>query len=305
VSETELPRDHFVSRGYQQNFASPDKRVTVISAASGRIVDVGRPIKSNFREQGFTTFLEAGVPNDLLERAFVSVERRVLNEIRNMSVDRCGPEQKADVANLFAIHLVRSPAFKDFHREIGDRFRAVDVPTFVNNPEYIERFEASEGRTPSQAELLELALRAYDDLAADPMSLVTTMIRQHDAVAEMLNGFHLQVIALADSRLPGFVVGDTPVVHAALELGRYGFRDRLALGDASFIIGPLSRTTAACFSARRLRPELVKTKKRVDAINAIFLRAASNEVACHPDDARAVRQAHSRLDRLPPSILTG
>jgi hypothetical protein len=305
VSESELPRDHFVSRGYQQNFASPDKRVTVISAASGQIVDVGRPIKSNFREQGFTTFLEAGVPNDLLERAFVSVERRVLNEIRNISVDRCGPQQKADVANLFAIHLVRSPAFKDFHRDIGDRFRSVDVPAFVNNPEYIERFEASEGRTPSEAELLELALRAYDDLATDPMSLVKTMIRQHDAIAEKLNGFHLQVIALADSRLPGFVVGDTPVVHAALERGRYGFRDRLALGDASFIIGPLSRTTAACFSARRLRPELVKTKKRVDAINAIFLRAASNEVACHPDDARAVRQAHSRLDRLPPSILTG
>ena len=112
VPETELPRDHFVSRGYQQNFASPDKRVAVISTASGRVIDVGRPIKSNSREQGFTTFLEAGVPNDLLERAFVSVERQVLNEIRNIGVDRCGPQQKADVANLFAIHLVRSPAFK-------------------------------------------------------------------------------------------------------------------------------------------------------------------------------------------------
>ena len=175
VSETELPRDHFVSRGYQQNFASPDKRVTVISAASGQVVDVGRPIKSNFREQGFTTFLEAGVPNGLLEKAFVSVERRVLNEIRNVDVDRCGPRQKADVANLFAIHLVRSPAFKGFYREIGARFRAVDVPGFVDNREYIERFEASEGRTPSEAELLEMALRAYDELATDPMSLVTTM----------------------------------------------------------------------------------------------------------------------------------
>ncbi|WP_162529949.1 DUF4238 domain-containing protein [Nocardioides caldifontis] len=305
MSETELPRDHFVSRGYQQNFASPDKRVTVISVASGRVVDAGRPIKSNFREQGFTTFLEAGVPNDLLEKAFVSVEKRVLNEIRSIGINRCGPQQKADVANLFAIHLVRSPAFKDFHRDIGDRFRAVDVPDFANNPEYIERFEAFEGRPPTEAELLELALRAYDELASDPMSLVMTMIRQHDAIAEKLNGFHLQVVALADSRLPGFVIGDTPVVHADLRSGRYGFRDRLALGDANFIIGPLSRTTAACFSARPLRPELIRTRKRVDAINAEFLRAASSEVACHPEDARAVRQAHTRLDRLPPSILTG
>ena len=93
--------------------------------------------------------------------------------------------------------------------------------------------------------------------------------------------------------------GDTPVVHAALGGGRYGFRDRLALGDASFIIGPPTRTTAACFSACALRPELIKTRKRVDAINAVFLRAALREVACHPDDARAVRQARSRLDRLP------
>ena len=93
------------------------------------------------------------------------------------------------------------------------------------------------------------------------MSLVSTMIRQHDAIAEKLNGFHLQVISLADSSLPGLVVGDTPVVHAALEDGRYGFRDRLALGDATFIIGPLTRTTAACFSARPLRPGLIKDQE--------------------------------------------
>ncbi|GAB3869263.1 hypothetical protein GCM10028801_46100 [Nocardioides maradonensis] len=156
-SETELSQDHFVSRGYQQNFASPDKRVAVISATSGRVLDSARPIKSNFRERGFTTFLQAGVPNDLLERAFVSVERRVLNEIRTIGVDRSGPRQKADVANLFAVHLVRSPAFKDFHRHIGERFREVDVPAFVNDPEYARRFEASKGRAPSDGELLDLA----------------------------------------------------------------------------------------------------------------------------------------------------
>ena len=294
-----------MSRGYQQNFASPDKRVTVIDASSGQVIDDGRPIKSNFREQGFTTFLEAGVPNDMLEKAFVGVERRVLNEIRSIGIGRQGPQQKADVANLFAIHLVRSPAFKAFHREIGDRFRAIDLPAYASKAELIERFEASEGRPPADGELEALALRVFDEMAADPMSLVSTMIRQHDMIAEKLNGFHLQVIELADSSLPGFVIGDTPVVHARLEDGRYGFRDRLALGDASLIIGPLSRTTAACFSARPFRPLLVKTRKKVDAINAIFLRAASEEVGCHPDDARAVRQAHSRLDRLPPSILTG
>lgn len=168
----------------------------------------------------------------------------------------------------------------------------------------IRRFTVSAGRPPNDRELLDLCLRVYDDMVADPMSLVSTMIRQHDAMADMLNSLHLQVVELT-SKLPGFVIGDTPVVHAALKDGRYGFRDHLALGDADFIIGPLTRTTAACFTVQPLSPVLVKTRKMLDAINAIFLRAALVEVACHPDDAKALRQTYSRLDRLPPSILTG
>jgi hypothetical protein len=69
VAELELPWHHWVSRGYQQNFASDDKRVAIFNVRAGRVVDASRPIKSNFREPGFTTFLQAGVPNDLLERA--------------------------------------------------------------------------------------------------------------------------------------------------------------------------------------------------------------------------------------------
>lgn len=291
-----------MSRGYQQNFASDDKRVAVFDARAGRVVDAGRPIKSNFRDHGFTTFLDAGVPNDLLERAFASVEARVLNEIRTIGSHRRGPQQKADVANLFAIHLVRSPAFKSFYQSIGDRFRQEDVTALATDAELRARFEASEGRPPDEGELLDLTLRVYDEMVADPMSLVTTMIGQHDLMAEMLNGFHLQVVQLA-AGLPGFVIGDTPVVHAQLREGRYGFRDGLALGDANFIIGPLTRTTAACFTVRPLTPVLVKTRRMVDTINGIFLRAALAEVACHPDDAKAVRQTHSRLDRLPPSVL--
>ena len=304
VAEEELPRDHWVSRGYQQNFATPDKRVSIFDVRLGRVVDDQRPIKSNFRERGFTTFLDAGVPNDLLERAFGSVESRVLNEIRTISRRRCGPQQKADVANLFAVHLVRSPAFRAFHSHVVRRYRDEDVPAVAEDPSLRQRFAASEGRPPSAGELLEVSLRVYDDLIGDPMHLVQTMIRQHDAMAEMLNRFHLQIIEL-DPTVPGFVIGDTPVVHAALSASRYGFRDHLALGDANFIVGPLTRRTAACFTVRRLPSVRVTTRKRLDAINAIFLRAAQVEIACHPDDAKAVRQTHSRLDRLPPTILTG
>jgi hypothetical protein len=304
VSEAELPQDHWVSRGYQQNFASDDKRVSVFSVRSGQVVDPARPIKSNFREHGFTTFLEAGVPNGLLERAFASIEQRVLNEIRTISAVRRGPQQKADVANLFAVHLVRSPGFKAFHAHVGKEFREDDVVAYATDTELVERFIALEGRPPSDGELLDLSLRVYDEMVEDPMSLVSTMIRQHDRMAEMLNGFHLQIIELDDG-LPGFVIGDTPVVHAVLNDRRYGFRDRLALGDADLIIGPLTRRTAACFTVKPLNPVRLTTRKRLDATNAIFMRAALAEIACHPDDSRAVKQTHSRLDRLPPSLLTG
>ena len=304
MADDDLPYDHWVSRGYQQNFATLDKRVAIFDVGQGRITDSQRPIKSNFRERGFTTFLDAGIPIDLLERAFASVESRVLNEIRTISRTRCGPQQKADAANLFAVHLVRSPAFKGFHAHIGQRFREEDVPLVARHPSLPERFEASKGRAPMEGELLDVSLRAYDDMVADPMHLVTTMIRQHDAMAEMLNRFRLQVVEL-DPSLPGFVIGDTPVVHAALSAGRYGFRDHLALGDADFVIGPLTRRTAACFTKRALPAVRVTTRKVLDAVNAVFLRAALVEVACHPEDAKAIRQIHSRLDRLPPTILTG
>lgn len=294
-----------MSRGYQQNFASPDKRVAILNARTGHVTDSARPIKSNFRERGFTTFLNAGVPNGLLEKAFMQVEKRVLDRVRTVGAVKSGAEEKADVANLFAVHLVRSPSFKAFHRQIGDRFRSESVPEFASREELSERFAAFTGRPPNDGEFLPKALKAYDEMAADPMSLVVAMARQHDAIAEMLNDFHLQTVEIGGASLPGFAIGDTPVVHARPSRGLYGFRDRLAIGDSDLIIGPLTRTTAACFSARRLSHVTLTTRRRIDAINAIFLRAAADEVACHPDDAKAMRQTYTRLDRLPPSIATG
>jgi hypothetical protein len=303
--DDELPQDHWVSRGYQQNFATADKRVAVFSTVVGRVVDPSRPVKSNFRERGFTTFRRAGVPDDLLERAFARIERRVLNEIRRIDGSRQGPQQRADVANLFAVHMVRGPAFKTFHSQITAQFRADDVPAYATNQDLIDRFRRSEGRLPTEQELLDLSLKVYDTIMADPLSLVETMLRQHDLIADKLNGFHLQLVELSPA-VPGLVLGDTPVVHAHFETNRYGFRDRLAIGDSDFIIGPLTRRTAACFTAKRLPSVKVTTRKMADTINGVFMRAALAEVACHPDDAKAVRQTHARLDRLPPQrLITG
>jgi hypothetical protein len=164
MEEPELPQDHFVSRGYQQNFASHDKRVAVLDARSGGLREADRPIKSNFRERGFTTFVQAGVPNDLLEKAFCSVERRVLNEVRTIGLARRGPQQKADVANLFAIHLVRSPSFRHFHGRFTSDFRNAHVAPYASEAEVRERFIADKGRPPREGELESLIHEVYDGL---------------------------------------------------------------------------------------------------------------------------------------------
>ena len=145
---------------------------------------------------------------------------------------------------------------------------------------------------------------SYADLISDPMHLVESMLKQHDQMAEMLNGFHLQTIEISPD-LPGLAISDTLIVHARPARSEYGFRDRLALGDATLVIGPLTRHTAVCFTVSPLRPITISTRRKLDALNGIFIRGAEKVIACHPDDAKAAQQAVSRLPRHPPSVLLG
>lgn len=297
----DLTNDHWVSRGYQNNFATGDKRVAILDVGSRRIVETDRPTKRNFAEVGFTTFVAAGERVDDLERAFASVERTVLNQVRAVSATNRCPDLHGAVANLFAVHLVRSPSYKAFSKRVETSFRADGVVAIANDERLPAMFEAQYGRPPLDDELNRIALEQFDKLTADPYSLPGSIARQHDKIADKLIRFHMQVIDIA-AGLTGFVLGDTPVVHAHLATGRYGFRDSLALGDASMIVGPLTRTTAACFSAKPLAPVTITTYKALDALNAVFVRAATAEVACHPDDARRLQQVANRLDGLPPDL---
>ena len=300
-SVVRLTNDHWVSRGYQNNFASADKRVAVLDVATGRIAETDRPTKRNFAEVGFTSFVAADRAVDDLERGFAAIERAVLNQIRSVSARNRGPDLHAAIANLFAIHLVRSPSYKAFSKRIEAGFRDDGVAAMANDRRLPAMFEAQFGRPAASGELHEIALEQYDKLTSDPYTPAESMARQHNKIAEKLSGFHVQVIEI-DPTLPGLVIGDTPIVHADVEAGRYGFRDSLALGDASLIVGPLTRRTAACFSAKPLAPVTIRTHKVLDALNAVFIRAATAEVACHPDDALRLQQVAGRLDRLPPQL---
>lgn len=294
-----LPRDHWVSNGYQKGFASADRRVAVLDVGRGKIVDDRRPTKSNFAEVGFTTFVADEQVVDDLEVAFGRIERKVLNQIGDVSSRRRDSELHGAVANLFAIHLVRSPSFKEFGKRIEIQFRSQAIDDLSSDARLPPMFERQFGRPPRDGELRALVSDQYEKLIGDPYSVAGSMSRMHDQIAGKLSGFHMQVIEL-DSRLTGFVLGDTPIVHADLATERYGFRDSLAIGDATLILGPLTRRTAVCFTVERLAPVVITTHKALDSLNAVFIRAAVAEVVCHPADAKRLQQVSSRLDQLPP-----
>lgn len=305
VSMSSGANHHLVSRGYQRNFTGADHRIAVLDCKSGLLLDRQRAIRSNFAQVDFNTTGLPGVePSDWLEQAFASIERPVLNQIREVGPHNAGPQMRAAVANLFAIHLVRSESYREAHDRVMVEVRRESVPRIASTECAIALFTAEFGRAPLPGEIDEIAHRSLDADERSRKLLSESTARQHDKIAEMLNGFAIQII-WTEPPLPGFVLGDVPVIHANTQSGRYGFRDGLALGDADLVIGPLARRVAACFTVQRLGHMQLRTKKMVDLVNAVFWRGARSEVACHPDDVLATQQMARRIDRLPAHLLHG
>ncbi|MBX3284243.1 MAG: hypothetical protein KF703_02780 [Actinobacteria bacterium] len=214
----------------------------------------------------------------------------------------------ADDDGHLAVLDVATGQLVDEERSVAEAFGPMPGTLPPVDPDLLEEARAVDGdhRGPEQAAavvrlfaaLLVRSPAAVAHIGADGLA------GGEAAVAEQLGRFHLQLVEL-DRDLPGFVVGDVPVLHIDTGGQRFGFGDELDIADADLIAGPLTRTVAACFNAEPLEDVVFGTRKRVDAWNALFIRAARAEVAAHPDDARTLRQTHSRLDRLPPSILIG
>lgn len=288
---------HLVSRSYQQNFASADKRVSVISTATGDVVDRGRAIKSNFALPGFNDVESIDGGHDAsLEAAFGSIERPVMDQIRRVRPGYAGPDQRAAVAQHFAMHLVRSEPYRAMHDDIVEQLRASEGPKYESNPDVFER---AFGRAPSSDEVATIVSRCLDEMTAGNRSVAQSTARQYVRIADKLNSLRMQILWIDGDDLPGFILGDVPVVHALVGSDRYGFRDKLAIGDADLIVGPLTRRTAVCFTMARDPTTRIRTRKLVDTINAVFWRAAESKVACHPDDVVATKQLGNRLERLP------
>ena len=301
------PNDHLVSRGYQNNFADVYRRVMVFDVATGASGLV--PTRRNFSEPNFNTYIDSnGHTIRELERDWMQIEGTVLDRIRRITPTSRASSEAEDVVALFAIHLVRSQAFRAAHLRIAADYRDNGLLELANHPLAIRAFRNEYGRDPKPGDLTAIAKSLWEGNATSNRSFADSMRTQYNGISQMLSRFKIQVITI-DPRCGGLVIGDVPVVHANTKTDQYGFRDQLAIGDADVIIGPLSRYTAVALSVghlsignRLVRGYVahthVSTKRLLNQINAIFWRAATQVVACHPEDARDVDHLRRNLDRI-------
>jgi Protein of unknown function (DUF4238) len=292
---------HLVSAGYQRNFANDQRRLAVVNARTGDLAPRLRAVKSNWVEKHWNSVTDprTGRPDTSLEETFSRIESTVLNHIKTVRIGSLSPEQAGAIVNLFAIHLARSRSFRQWQLAVHDEHVEQIVRETAGSPQAIARFEQQYGRPPAPGELEAMAQEIADRSTVSGQWNVEGMARHHDSVVDRLTKLHIQVIEVTES-LPGLVIGDVPVVHADTATGRFGYRDRLAFGDANLIVGPLTRRVAVCFSQEPERPVKVTTKKLFNQVNGIFVRAALAEVACHPDDALNLQRVCRDLPPLPP-----
>ena len=289
-------RHHFVSQGLQRNFATAKfERLTIFDPSTGDVIDPDRRIRDNFAIDEFNTFYHAdGEPDRQLEAEFARIERTALNSARHVSLRDQTPARRASAAEVFAIHLIRSPAHRRFLDRVHARSRAELVGDAADHAEANLATMAPPDRNLTRSEIEVIAQEAYSHPMETNAAHISAMIRHYNWTVELLNGMHLQVVE-TDRKLPGFVLGDIPVVHYQPTDGRFGFDSDLAIGDAGSIIGAITRRKAVLFTTR---PEpSVRTVDRagVYRINALLIRGASHEVACHPDD---LDEAQTVVDNL-------
>jgi hypothetical protein len=275
----------------------------VLGARSGEVIDPARPIKSNFVRAGYNTRIDStGKPDSRLEREFAKLERPILDQIRRVTPTTCGPDLGGAVVTLFALHLVRSEAFQFSHSRIVEQLRQDWLPELAAEPEVRKHYVADYGKAPTDQDIIGIGERILEENVRANRLHVDGMVRLYNKIANHLAKFYVQVIT-SDQLGLGFALGDVPVVHANTSAGQYGFRDRLAIGDANLIIGPLTRFTAAALSVQPRESAKLTVKKRLQELNALFARAALSEIACHPSDVQEVQRVCQNLDRHTPNRL--
>jgi len=282
-------QQHLVSKGYQKNFANSDLRVSVFDCTTGH--EVGRqphPIKRNFIEDHFNTLRPDGGGDDFaLEREYSMMESTTLSRIRQLTPRTTDSKLLASAIALSAMHLVRSHAYRDFQSDLIARLDDEHSQSVEHDSNLKAIFTRQHNRPPDSGELAALSHEVLQGRVRSNELFVNGSRHAFNSITTILSKLHVQVIDIGPTIKNGFAFGDVPVVHLNTNTLSFGFRDRLALGDADLVMTPLTRRTAAFFTsgprhASQLRT--VTTHAILRAVNTLTIDASLRTVACHPDD---------------------
>lgn len=281
-------KHHFVSKGYQRNFAKKtDKgyRLTIVDPRTGNIIERERSTKSNWTAWHWNSVeLANGEFNTWLEDRWADIETKVLPHVREVRLGTRTPQQRASIINLFAMHLVRSRTVAEYRAELLPATLEETIEKFLPDPRLTKAFHNANGRDPiDDAELADMVRVKVGFREESNLGLVESMVRIHDVFAEHLHGSSMQILE-SPKDLPGFVLADAPIFHGNYMPAASGpYAPRL-------IMGPISRRVVASFWPTSKRDYVISTKAEVLKINRHLIRSAQAEVACHPDDALALQR---------------
>lgn len=271
-------RHHLVSRGYLRFFATKERLwLCDKSAMSVKKVGIGDVfVRTHFNSVGdeFGRLLE-------IESFWSGIESRILPLVRRVVCDDSADERDA-IRELIVLHLIRSSA----HAEMFDRVfhdSSESLPREIARERGVnDAFVTEYGRRPERGEIEHIARAMWATRIRKNRLRIETMQEHYWKLLRLLAPTHVQLVR-AQARNPGFITGDTPVMHAD-ELGiRMGFHASLAVMDAALIYMPLGRRVAATLVSR-WEPDAWVNPVGVRLLNNWSWRAAKRFVVASPLD---------------------
>jgi len=290
-------RDHFVSAGWQKNFARRETgkggnekhKVCHFSVTTGEIIDRDRNVESSLLARDYGTFWNPdGSRNRTVDELFSKTEDSVLRPLRSLSRRNVGEAEKNRIIQLFAVHHARSVAMRSTLRAMVDDFAIRAPDELLANSKVGRYWLLTKGRLPDRDEIAGYVeeFRREDD------ERKTTEVKHlpgiRDDAVRFLSKLNVQVVESPPS-YPGFVLGDVPVVNALLSEQRFGIRDGIKFDASDFIGGPLTRHQAVAFSHEHGEHFEITNPELIARFNVQTLLAATHIVVCHPQDAEATK----------------
>lgn len=114
MADREKPKkDHYISKGWQKNFAQDDLWVAKFDVAAGQVTDAHLSITGNWAEGDYGAYwLEDGTKVRDVDDGFTEIEGQTIRAVRTITRDNFGPELQDAVIKLLAVHLCRTSTLR-------------------------------------------------------------------------------------------------------------------------------------------------------------------------------------------------